>query len=63
MGEVRRYFDSKYGTGPAHLALNATTTPKVIQTLVGYQWVIGKSALELFYFSAQKSPTSIATSR
>jgi hypothetical protein len=26
----------------------------VIQTLVGYQWVVGSAALELFYFSAQR---------
>jgi hypothetical protein len=25
----------------------------VIQTLVGYQWMVGATMLELFYFSAQ----------
>jgi hypothetical protein len=25
----------------------------VIQTLVGYQWMVGGTMLELFYFSAQ----------
>ncbi len=26
---------------------------EVIQTLVGYQWIVGATMLELFYFSAQ----------
>ncbi len=53
MGEVRRYFDAKYGTGRL-ISRSRDNDTDVIQTLVGYQWVIGKSALELFYFSAQK---------
>jgi hypothetical protein len=55
MGEVRRYFDSKYGTGRL-ISRSRDNDSDVIQTLVGYQWVVGKSALELFYFSAQKEP-------
>jgi hypothetical protein len=26
----------------------------VVQTLVGYQWIVGGTMLELFYFSAQR---------
>ncbi|MEO8439488.1 MAG: hypothetical protein ABI540_04625 [Spartobacteria bacterium] len=55
MGEIRRYFDEKYGTGRL-ISRSRDNDTDVIQTLVGYQWVIGKSALELFYFSAQKEP-------
>ena len=55
MGEVRRYFDAKYGTGRL-ISRSRDNDTDVIQTLVGYQWVVGKSALELFYFSAQKEP-------
>ena len=55
MGEVRRYFDSKYGVGRL-ISRSRDNDSDVIQTLVGYQWVIGKSALELFYFSAEKDP-------
>ncbi|MGI8431653.1 MAG: hypothetical protein ACR2MW_05085 [Chthoniobacterales bacterium] len=55
MGEIRRYFDEKYGVGRLISRARDNDT-EVIQTLVGYQWVIGKSALELFYFSAQKEP-------
>jgi len=55
MGEVRRYFDAKYGTGRL-ISRSRDNDTDVIQTLVGYQWVVGKSALELFYFSAEKEP-------
>jgi hypothetical protein len=55
MGEVRRYFDAKYGNGRL-ISRSRDNDTDVIQTLVGYQWVVGKSALELFYFSAQKEP-------
>jgi hypothetical protein len=53
IGEVRRYFDSKYGVGRL-LSRSRDNETAVIQTLVGYQWVVGKSALELIYFSAQE---------
>jgi hypothetical protein len=55
MGEIRRYFDGKYGVGRL-ISRSRDNDTDVIQTLVGYQWVVGKSALELFYFSAQKEP-------
>ncbi|HEY1583038.1 MAG TPA: hypothetical protein VGF73_08065 [Chthoniobacterales bacterium] len=55
MGEVRRYFDAKYGIGRL-ISRSRDNDTDVIQTLVGYQWVVGKTALELFYFSAQKQP-------
>ena len=31
-----------------------TVVVLVIQTLVGYQWIVGGTMLELFYFSAQR---------
>ena len=52
MGEIRRYFDAKYGTGKL-VSRTRDTDSDVIQTLVGYQWMIGATTLELFYFSAQ----------
>ena len=52
MGEIRRYFDAKYGTGKL-VSRTRDTDSDVIQTLVGYQWTIGATILELFYFSAQ----------
>ena len=52
MGEIRRYFDQKYGTGKL-VSRTRDTDSDVIQTLVGYQWTIGATMLELFYFSAQ----------
>jgi hypothetical protein len=60
MGEIRRYFDGKYGTGklvarPRDPRLEGGDE-EVVQTLVGYQWTVGATMLELFYFSAQKEP-------
>ena len=55
MGEIRKYFDEKYGTGKLVSRGNDHNTD-VIQTLVGYQWMVGTTMLELFYFSAQRDP-------
>jgi hypothetical protein len=52
MGEIRKYFDEKYGTGKL-LSRSRDHDTEVIQTLVGYQWMVGTTMLELFYFSAQ----------
>jgi len=52
MGEIRKYFDEKYGTGKL-VSRSHDTDTDVIQTLVGYQWTVGATMLELFYFSAQ----------
>src|SRR6478672_2229075 len=53
MGEIRRYFDAKFGTGKL-VSRSRDTDTDVIQTLVGYQWIVGGTMLELFYFSAQR---------
>ena len=53
MGEIRRYFDAKFGTGKL-VSRSRDTDTDVIQTLVGYQWMVGGTMLELFYFSAQR---------
>ena len=52
MGEIRKYFDEKYGTGKL-VSRSRDHDSEVIQTLVGYQWMVGTTMLELFYFSAQ----------
>src|SRR6202040_2000913 len=52
MGDIRRYFDAKYGTGKL-VSRTRDTDSDFIQTLVGYQWMVGATMLELFYFSAQ----------
>jgi hypothetical protein len=54
MGEFRRYFDAKYGTGKLVSRTRDGDSDDVITTLVGYQWTIGATMLELFYFSAQR---------
>src|SRR6267378_7282651 len=53
MGEIRRYFDAKFGTGKL-VSRSRDSDTEVIQTLVGYQWMVGATMLELFYFSAQR---------
>ena len=53
MGEIRRYFDVKFGIGK-FVSRSRDTDSDVIQTLVGYQWIVGGTMLELFYFSAQR---------
>src|SRR6188768_2899132 len=55
MGEIRRYFDGKFGTGKL-VSRSRDTDSDVIQTLVGYQWIAGETMLELFYFSAERHP-------
>lgn len=54
MGEIRRYFDGKFGPGKL-VSRSRDNDTDVIQTLVGYQWTIGNppTTLELFYFSAE----------
>lgn len=53
MGEIRRYFDAKFGTGKL-VSRTRDSDSDVVQTLVGYQWMVGGTMLELFYFSAQR---------
>jgi hypothetical protein len=60
MGEIRRYFDAKFGTGKL-VSRSRDTETDVIQTLVGYQWMVGNTLLELFYFSAQRDPLIFRT--
>ena len=53
MGEIRRYFDGKFGIGKLVMRTRDRDLD-VVQTLVGYQWMVGGTMLELFYFSAQR---------
>ena len=53
MGEIRKYFDEKYGTGKL-VSRSRDHDIDVIQTLVGYQWMVGTTMLELYYFSAEQ---------
>ena len=55
MGTIRRYFDAKFGTGKL-VSRSRDTDSDVVQTLVGYQWMVGTTMLELFYFSAERGP-------
>jgi hypothetical protein len=61
MGTVRRYFDSKYGVGKLVSRARDSDSSDVMQTLVGYQWMVGATMLEVFYFSAEKPPHTFRT--
>jgi hypothetical protein len=62
MGVIRRYFDGKYGVGKlVSRARDSDSDSDVMQTLVGYQWMVGATMLELFYFSAEKPPHTFRT--
>ena len=60
MGEIRRYFDAKFGTGKL-VSRSRDTDSEVVQTLVGYQWMVGTTMLELFYFSAERGANTYRT--
>jgi hypothetical protein len=60
MGDIRRYFDGKFGPGKL-VSRTRDNDSEVIQTLVGYQWVIGTTMLELFYFSAESGQNVFRT--
>jgi hypothetical protein len=60
MGDIRRYFDGKFGTGKL-VSRSRDTDSEVIQTLVGYQWLVGTTMLELFYFSAEHGTNQYRT--
>lgn len=60
MGDIRRYFDAKYGTGKL-VSRTRDNDTDIIQTLVGYQWMVGTTMLELFYFSAERGPQAYRT--
>lgn len=53
MRQLRTYFEEKYGTGKL-VSRSRETDTDVIQTLVGYQWMVGATMLQLFYFSAEQ---------
>jgi hypothetical protein len=60
MGDIRRYFDAKFGTGKL-VSRSRDTDSDVVQTLVGYQWMVGTTMLQLFYFSAERGQQSYRT--
>ena len=49
MGEIRRYFDAKFGVGKL-VSRSRDTDTDVIQTLVGYQWMVGQNNARAFLF-------------
>ena len=52
MGQIRRRLEQRYGVGQ-QIVRRTEPEGAVIQTLVGYQWNINNTAVELFYFGAK----------
>ena len=52
MGQVRRAIERRYGEG--QLIARRTEPGEVKQTVVGYKWNRNDTAIELFYFQAEK---------
>ncbi len=52
MGQVRQRIEQRYGTGQ-QIVRRTEPEGTVTQTLVGYQWNINNTAIELFYFGAK----------
>ncbi len=61
VGEVRRFFDNRFGKTGTLVLRSRDTDTEVIQTLVGYRWVLNDAMLELFYFSAQQGDHTFRT--
>ena len=57
MAQIRRYFGERSGVGRL-ISRARDNQSYILQTRVGYHCVVGKSALELFFFSAQKEPNT-----
>ena len=54
MSQVRRRIEEKYGPGQL-IARSKRPEGQVTQTIVGYKWTQGKSALELIYYAAENA--------
>ena len=53
MGEIRKYFDEKYGTGKL-VSRSRDNDTDVIQTLVGYQWMVSATMQGFLFLSATR---------
>jgi len=52
MGQVRRRIEQRYGAGQ-QIVRRTEPEGTVTQTLVGYQWNLNNTAIELFYYDAK----------
>ena len=60
MGQVRRSIEQRFGPGQ-QIARKTEPEGDVMQTVVGYKWTQNSSAIELFYYSAQKGTNVFRT--
>jgi len=52
MSQIRQRIEQKYGVGQL-IARSKRPEGQVMQTIVGYKWTQGKTALELIYYAAE----------
>jgi hypothetical protein len=60
MGEVRRRLEQRYGPGQ-QIVRRTEPEGTVTQTLVGYQWNLNNTAIELIYFGAHDAENAFRT--
>jgi hypothetical protein len=60
MGEVRRRLEQRYGTGQ-QIVRRTEPEGTAVQTIVGYQWNLNNTAIELIYFKAQAGENEFRT--
>jgi hypothetical protein len=53
MGEIRKYFDENAGRGKL-VSRSRDTDTDVVQTLVGYQWMVGATMLSFLFLRATR---------
>jgi hypothetical protein len=60
MGEVRRRLEQRYGPGQ-QIVRRTEPEGAAIQTIVGYQWNLNNTAIELIYFKAKAEENEFRT--
>jgi hypothetical protein len=60
MGEVRRRLEQRYGIGQ-QIVRRTEPEGSVTQTIVGYQWNLNNTAIELFYYVAKDAENEFRT--
>jgi len=60
MGQVRRRIEQRYGAGQ-QIVRRTEPEGTVMQTMVGYQWNLNNTAIDLFYYSAKDAKNVFRT--
>ncbi len=60
MASVRRKVEARFGPGQL-IARSKQPDGDVMQTVVGYKWTLNTTAIQLFYYSAEKGTNNFRT--